>query len=339
MLVQTEIQLTPAKGEATFERRLKTMFGALARSVSSLMRTLPVAPVRAYFRYFPAHAGKPRIWRLTAKKLWLKPELKARTVFGDQMVVGTHCILGKRIYYFGIWEPNLTRYVLDQLREGDVFIDVGANIGYFSILAGKAVGNSGSVVAIEALPQTFDRLRLNLELNETRNCRSIGVAAWNTPGEISLFAKAGRPDGTSTAIRAWAERWGNQQEFRVPSAPLASLLTADEISRARIIKIDVEGAEWRVLESMCGMMPQCRPDLEVIVELTKDGLEAEDKTCDDVVALFRRWEFRPYIIENDYRPRAYIHQRRSRPKLVEHIEMNRKPFADVVFSRRHADTL
>lgn len=332
--------MPPIRGGTPFERKLKGILQGFPQPVLDLLGLLTIPPVRAYFRYLPAHAGKGLIWNVTADNLWwLASDVKTRTVFGDQMIVNAADLIGRSIYYFGKWEPNLTHYILDHLREGDVFIDVGANIGYFSILAGKAVGQKGSVVAIEAIPQTFERLCSNLELNGIRNCRSLKLAAWNTPGEISLFAKAGRPDGTSTAIPDWAEKWGNQQEFKVPCAPLSSILTANEIAKARLIKIDVEGAEWRVLEGMWDTISECRPDMEVVLELAQEGLQAEGKTCDDVVELFRRFGFRPYILDNDYRPDAYIHQRRSRPRLVERVALDETHLADVVFSRRQADVL
>jgi hypothetical protein len=50
------------------------------------------------------------------------------------------------IYYFGVWEPNITRWIVRRLASGDMFIDVGANVGYYSLLASKLVGESGSVV-------------------------------------------------------------------------------------------------------------------------------------------------------------------------------------------------
>jgi hypothetical protein len=90
---------------------------------------------------------------------------------------------------------------------------------------------------------------------------------------------------------------------------------------------------------MCDLISQCRPDMEIIVELAQSGLEAEAKTCEDVVALFKRWGFRPYVIANEYGPKAYIHQRYSRPKLVERIPMDESQLADVVFSRRQSDIL
>jgi precorrin-6B methylase 2 len=85
-------------------------------------------------------------------------------------------IIQQYIYYFGVWEPRITGWVSRHLAPGDTFIDVGANIGYYSLLASPLVGKTGTVVAIEASPRTFDDLLFNLELNNVSNVRPVNVA-------------------------------------------------------------------------------------------------------------------------------------------------------------------
>lgn len=74
----------------------------------------------------------------------------------------------------------------ERLKPGDVFVDVGANIGYFSLLASKLVGPGGRVVAIEASPEVFDLLRRNLELNKAHNVRAVNVAISDREGSLQL---------------------------------------------------------------------------------------------------------------------------------------------------------
>src|SRR5205823_8966527 len=91
------------------------------------------------------------------------------------------------IYYFGVWEPHLTRWIVRRLVCGDAFIDVGANVGYYSLLASKLVGTSGSVVAIEASPATFKILQSNLALNQVRNVRAMNVAVYHSKTAMKVF--------------------------------------------------------------------------------------------------------------------------------------------------------
>ena len=85
-------------------------------------------------------------------------------------------MIGRRIFLFGVWEPEMTAYVEATLRPGGVFIDVGANIGYYSMLASRLVGPSGSVVAIEPSPTNFSELKRNIALNHALNIRAIDMA-------------------------------------------------------------------------------------------------------------------------------------------------------------------
>ena len=73
--------------------------------------------------------------------------------------------VSRRIREEGIWEPYETSLLLSMLRPGDVFVDVGANIGYFSVLAASVVGDDGAVFAFEPDPDNFRLLRRNVALN------------------------------------------------------------------------------------------------------------------------------------------------------------------------------
>ena len=73
--------------------------------------------------------------------------------------------VSRRIREHGVWEPYETSLVLRLLQPGDVFVDVGANIGYFSVLAASLVGDAGKVFAFEPDPDNFQLLCANAELN------------------------------------------------------------------------------------------------------------------------------------------------------------------------------
>src|SRR5437867_4093793 len=122
----------------TVERR---RLGARGRGVvDRLLTRLTASPqltrwliplVRAYIRYVPLAAGKRSVWeRLVNPYLaWEPHPFVARTVFGSDIAGDAQDILTQYVYYFGVWEPHITRWVQGRLRQGDTFIDVGANIG------------------------------------------------------------------------------------------------------------------------------------------------------------------------------------------------------------------
>jgi Met-10+ like-protein len=118
---------------------------------------------------------------------WHAHKFRVSTAFGSQIAGDTRDIVQQYIYYFGVWEPNLTRWIVRRLAPGDVFIDVDTNVGYYSLLASKLVGESGSVVAIEASPSTFKILQTNLALNHVRDVRAVNMAAYDSTTIKKVF--------------------------------------------------------------------------------------------------------------------------------------------------------
>ena len=106
-----------------------------------------------------------------ARASWLiSPFDECRTVFGAIMRCNTRDFVQRRVRFFGIFEHNLTYYTIAALREGDLYVDIGANVGYFTLLASHLVGKSGKVLSVEADPVTFEELLKNLELNRLPEC-------------------------------------------------------------------------------------------------------------------------------------------------------------------------
>ncbi|HEY3128368.1 MAG TPA: FkbM family methyltransferase, partial [Acidobacteriota bacterium] len=164
---------------------IKNAFEASPGSMKTIARNLLIPPLRAYFRYAPSSFGKKTLWaHLAAHLWWLESYVKAKTIFGSAVCADAADIVGRYIYYFGIWEPNLTNWISERLLAGDTFVDVGANIGYYSLLASKLVGESGRVVAVEALPQIFGILRDNLQANCAGNVRPVNIAAWDRKEDL-----------------------------------------------------------------------------------------------------------------------------------------------------------
>jgi FkbM family methyltransferase len=320
---------------------LKDRVRRMPPPLSAAARLMLIAPLRGYFRYAPGQAGKDFLWRRLMSHLWwLEREVKATTIFGDVLRVDASDIVGRYIYHFGIWEPNLTEWLRRTLQRGDVFVDVGANIGYFSILASRLVGPSGSVVAIEPLPEIHRNLQANLAANAVRNVRPVCAAAWDDHRSLEMFTRPTGPSGTSTAYASWATRWDLVPAATARAMPLAEMLRPDELNRLRVIKIDAEGAEWRILKSFAHVLAQCRRDVEIVVEVAPALLREDDATPEKMAALLRPEGFRPYRIENVYDASAYYRRDRgSRPPVqISEFPRDAEQF-DVIFSRVNAASL
>ena len=273
-------------------------------TISDRAKALLIPLVRAYIRYFPIVAGKRSLWnRLVNPYLaWHSYKFQTSTIFGSKMSGDTQDILQQYIYYFGVWESNLTHFITRRLAPGDTFIDVGANIGYFSLLASKFVGEAGRVVAIEASPRIFSALRSNIDRNQTRNIRAVNMAVSHCKGLLKLYSGTEFNSGLTTTR---AER-GLEFECEVEARPLDAILSKFELETARFIKIDVEGAEWDVVAGMSRLLRSGRSDLEVMVEVSPELLASQGKCPEDLVKIFSDAGFYAYTLENDYSPLSYL---------------------------------
>ncbi len=164
-------------------------------------RPLLIPLLRSYVRHAPGTVGKLGLWnKVIAHTWWLETMTVARTFFGARMHVDGGDIVGRYLSYFGIWEPNLTAFIGERLKPGDVFVDVGANIGYFTLFASSLVGDEGGVVAVEVLPSVFDVLERNVRENDARNVRVLNVGAWDKEDQLQVFAEARGLAGTATLL-------------------------------------------------------------------------------------------------------------------------------------------
>jgi FkbM family methyltransferase len=278
----------------------------LRLSARPKVRALAIPLLRAYLKGFPIRRGKAAIWSRVVNPYfaWHSHRFVATTRFGVRMAGDTRDLIQQYIYYFGMWEPDLTAYLRRLLKTGDTFIDVGANIGYDSLLAAKAVGSTGRIVAIEAAPETFEALLANVDRNHARNVRAVCVAASDSRGRLRLFG--GRDFNVGeTSVRAES---GLPYSGYVRAAPLAEILDAEEVATAAVIKIDVEGAEWQVVVGMEPLLDQMPERVQVILEVEPDVIGRQGRTVGDFIDLFAKHGFRAYQMPVNYWAESYLHQ-------------------------------
>jgi len=126
-------------------------------------------------------------------------------------------------------------------------------------------------------------------------------------------------------------------QCEVETAPLSDLLQPEEAQQARLIKIDVEGAEWLAVAGMRPLLHSGRPDLEVMVEVCPERLARQGKRPADLLEVFEEAGFHAYRLENDYSPESYLAPvKDKRPaRIVRPVESE----TDMVFSRQDAEML
>ena len=157
--------------------------------------------------------------------------------------------IGFCLYVDGEYEPENLAFILRHCPDG-VFLDIGANIGCFSVPVAKALGKTGKVIAVEASPKIVPFLKSNLENNGIGNAEIIPFAASDRDGgEVPFFEPPSRRFG----MGSMAEQFG-VEPVRVPTRTLDSIVRERRISDVKVIKVDVEGYEKLVFQGAAGLL-------------------------------------------------------------------------------------
>jgi FkbM family methyltransferase len=163
------------------------------------------------------------------------------------------------------YEEHVTRRLTDLLSPGSVFVDVGASIGYYTVLAGRLVGPSGRVISCEPGPQNHSVLLLNILINNLKNVELCPLAVSDGPG-VLFYSRSG---GNGVID----EYDGDPQSLGVGDLVEAKALDRliDPDVRVDVLKVDVEGAEGQVLRGAEKTLRRCSPT--IFFEFSPPALE------------------------------------------------------------------
>lgn len=185
----------------------------------------------------------------------------SETRWGDEIHCDAQDFVQKHIYFFGEWEPRLTRYLERIEAPEGLFLDIGANVGYYSLLAARRFSR---VIAFEPSPRAQRLLRANLARNGVTNVEVHEVAVGDSAGECVLVESASNNIGATRVVGESPERGGP----RVALRPLLDFLDAESLPKVRFVKLDIEGAEPPVVRHLLPALESMSPDLEIAVEVT-----------------------------------------------------------------------
>jgi FkbM family methyltransferase len=178
-------------------------------------------------------------------------------------VIATH-LLGEEI-----WEPAETAAFLAHAREGMCVFDIGANIGYYTLLAARSVGPSGLVIAFEPEPRNFKLLTRNVAENGFKNVRLVNAAVSSREGVMRLHLDDANFGAHS--FEPGSVRTSSGRSVEVATVPLDGF--ADEaraFDAGVLVKVDVQGAEALVVEG--GRRVLALPRTTALVEIWPEAL-------------------------------------------------------------------
>jgi FkbM family methyltransferase len=274
------------------KRVLKVTSGGLLYALSCLL------PTGMLFRLVKLlRRGHIRLTRANAPLLLRKAvdhciySLRPSTVQGTLDGLKFTIRLNDPCHYdlvLGAHEPVIAEWLHQFVRPGMTVVDVGANVGFYTLMLARLVGESGKVIAVEADPETCKLLRKNVEENFFRWVDVVSGAAHDTCGRVQI--------GRATASSGYSGLyyWDPAEWIEVSAFTVDSLVDPLGVKRVEVVKIDVEGAEAGVLRGMRRLLSEDRPLIllelhgqyadAALDELKKAGYAYDHLTAQHIVA-------------------------------------------------------
>lgn len=174
---------------------------------------------------------------------------------------------GHRRYALGTYEPEIAALIQSTLREGETALDIGANIGYFTLLMARKVGPAGRVIAFEPVPSVYAVLCENLRLNACIQALAECIAVADVEGPGAMQSDLNNP---LSSVGQLVDTGG----LAVPLVSIDRYVETAGVQKLDLVKIDVEGAEDRVIRGMTKTLKTLHPTVFVEIH-ANDGRESE----------------------------------------------------------------
>lgn len=181
------------------------------------------------------------------------------------------------LYYGRSYEPEIRSLFCSLINKGDTIVDIGASLGLYSLIAAKRLGDSGFVYAFEPDPIRYAKLMENIKINRLNNIKALNIALSDREEDIEITYHHPR---------------GGFKKCVVKAQSLDSLNIKPDL-----IKMDVDGAEIKILEGMKRTIAYCRP--KVICEIHPDEMIQTGYNINDLSSLLNEVGYLAYEIKND----------------------------------------
>ena len=196
----------------------------------------------------------------------------------------------------GVYEVQAVDFVLERLKPSATFIDVGANIGVFTLPAARRIGRSGRVIAIEPSPLVFPYLERNIVLNGLSNVRLVQCAAHDRDGETVPFYEAPVEHFGMGSLGAQF----HNSPVPVLCRTLDHILNEQQIEKVDVMKVDVEGFEAAVFEGATKLLAGDKAPVILFEFCDWAENRRPGGSVGDAQRLLRRWGYRIWRLKISY---------------------------------------
>jgi FkbM family methyltransferase len=215
-------------------------------------------PMRFYYCRSPFQSGRGASLRVLDAILDLAPQdaFCAKLNNGQCAELRFDEVIGRTFMIWGSFERGESRFLAELSARGTTAIDVGANVGVLTVAMADAVGSDGEVWAFEPVPETAQRLRRNIAINDLENVRVFELAAAESEGGAFLNLA---DDPAYHSLGSPYEGRGTGRQIRIPTTTLDRIWRESGEPTVSVIKIDTEGTECAVVSGARALMSACRP--------------------------------------------------------------------------------
>jgi FkbM family methyltransferase len=239
-----------------------------------------------------------RVGRTVAGKLGWYPATVIRSGEGQGLRISLRQASGD--YTTGTNELPVQRAIVENLAPGGVFYDIGSNVGFFSLLAARRVGERGRVYAFEPVPLNARCIRANAARNDFENVEVVETAVGGAGGTQTLFVTA-HPGGATLSARDRPPDVTGTIE--VPVTTIDEFVDAGRGLPPTFVKIDVEGLELDVLRGMSQTLESVRP--AILCEVDDTTLEGLSDKLEDVRGALEPHGYTCRQLESSYAHEAW----------------------------------
>ena len=221
-----------------------------------------------------------------------------KTPGGGKLICNLDDWIPWSVYLHGYYhaEREIEAFMLDYVSAGNTILDIGANIGYYTVQFGRMVGPNGSVHAFEPLSHQHSILAQNIALNGLSTVTVNKQIATDGPGEKRIYF-AGKYSTGSSSMQVETSEYED-----VPCTALDEYCQQQTITQIDLVKIDVEGHEYFVLEGMRKLLEK-KAIKRLFVEINSEALLAAGHTPKDIVERLTSFGYSPWFKDNcDIKP-------------------------------------
>lgn len=236
---------------------------------------------------------KARLRKAILKYPKNQPFIKQIEVNDYQLLALVNEEVGRQLLALGCFEKKDTEFLKTAIKQNWTCLDVGANIGYYTLLFSK-LASQGKVYAFEPVPLNHHILKANTHLNNASNVFIENIALGTQAGRSRFFLSE---DSGFSSFRNTKQQ-PVKQVIIVNVQALDNYIKDRQIRKVDFIKIDVEGAEKLILEGAKNVLQNLRPKM-MLIELGKGNLKIYNETANSVIDFLKQYGYQPYNLKNN----------------------------------------